>query len=132
MRARITFLVMGLLLSGSAGLRAQVAASTDSQVLGETAVETRPILVPNTCQSPAYPVMLRAARVEGRVLLQFVVDTLGRVEPSSVRAIQSTHSHFEEAARRAVATCRYRPARYNSHAVRVLVQTPFAFSLGRS
>ncbi len=132
MRVRIACLAMGLLLSGTAGLAAQTTASNDSQVLAENAVADRPVLVPNSCQAPAYPVMLRAARVEGRVLLQFVVDTLGRVDATSIRAIQSTHSHFEEAARRAVATCRYRPARFNSHAVRVLVQTPFTFNLGRS
>jgi len=65
-------------------------------------------------------------------MLQFVVDTTGRVEPTSIHALQSTHRYFTEAASRAVASCRYRPAKFNNHPVRVVVNTPVNFQLAHT
>ena len=116
-----------VLLTGARSLRAQ--GTPAEQPVDEDQVEEKPVALPGTCRPPAYPMQMRVARIEGRVLLQFVVDTLGRVEPASIQAIQSTHSLFETAARRVVTTCRYRPARTGNHPVRVRVQVPYDFRM---
>jgi periplasmic protein TonB len=78
---------------------------------------------------PRYPETLRAAGVEGRASLRFVVDTAGRVEPGSVQVAGATHPLFGEAARAAVAGLRFRPAEAGGHRVRQLVELPFEFVL---
>jgi protein TonB len=99
------------------------------QPIAAASLEQPPQVVPGTCRAPVYPTLLRSAQVEGRVLLEFVVDTAGRVEQASISTITSSHSQFEQAARRALASCRYRPARWNDVAARVTVRMPFTFSL---
>ncbi len=78
---------------------------------------------------PEYPRALRNANVEGTVLVQFVIDTTGRADLRSFRAIASPHTLFADAVRDAVARMRFRPARVGEHPVRVLVQQSFAFRL---
>ena len=120
--------LVALLLAGAA-LPARAQDTPADQPLDESEVESKPEVVPNTCRPPAYPMQMRVARVEGRVVLQFVVDTLGRVESGSVRVVQSSHSLFESAARRVVTSCRYHPARTGNHPVRVRVQVPYDFRM---
>lgn len=74
-----------------------------------------------------YPPALAQASVAGRVELEFVVDTLGRVEPHSVRTLGSTHPEFEAAARRAVLVSRFRPARWRGRLVRQVARQSFRF-----
>ena len=74
-----------------------------------------------------YPPALAQASVAGRVELEFVVDTLGRVEPQSVRTLASTHTEFETAARRAVLSSRFRPAHWRGQVVRQVVRQSFRF-----
>jgi TonB family protein len=79
---------------------------------------------------PAYPSLLREARVEGLVVVQVVVDTLGQVEPGSARIVQHAAPGFEAPAVAAILAARFRPARVWGRAVRVLVRIPVAFRLG--
>jgi len=79
---------------------------------------------------PRYPVILRAAGVEGRVLAEFVVDAAGRVEPESWRVLEVTQPAFAEAAREAVLQWRFSPAKVRGRAVRQVVRLPVSFSLG--
>jgi periplasmic protein TonB len=80
---------------------------------------------------PAYPESLRSAGVDGIIAAQFVVDTLGRVEPGSFRVLQSTHEAFATAVRQALPRMRFVPAEARGRRVRVLVQQSFAFALNR-
>jgi protein TonB len=127
----ITAVVVGTLIAGASEVKAQAQPDTTA-ALAESAVQERPTLVPSSCQAPQYPLQLRQARVEGHVLLRFVVDESGRVEPGSVNVVSATHSRFEAPARQAMATCRFRPARFNDRAVRVTVVAPVDFRLPRS
>ena len=77
--------------------------------------------------TPQYPSALAQARIPGRVELEYVVDTLGRAEPGSVRTIVSTHPAFEEAARASVLASRYRAARSGGRVVRQLVRQTLRF-----
>lgn len=79
--------------------------------------------------TPGYPAALAQARVEGRVLAEFVVDTTGRIELDSFRAVESTNPIFTEAVRSALPALRYRPATIDGKPVRQIVQQPFVFSL---
>jgi protein TonB len=127
----IAAVVVGTLILGASDVKAQAQPDTTA-VLSESAVQERPTMVPNTCQAPQYPLQLRQARVEGRVLLRFIVDASGRVEPGSMSVVSATHSRFEAPARQAMTTCRFRPAKFNDRAVRVTVVAPVDFRLPRS
>lgn len=81
--------------------------------------------------SPRYPEMLRQAGIEGSVVLEFVIDTTGRVEESSIKINQSTNRAFEGPARDVIRRSLYRPGRVRGQAVRVLVQQSISFSIQR-
>lgn len=74
-----------------------------------------------------YPDALRDAGIGGRVVLRFVVDTLGRVEPATVETVSATDPRFGDAARRAIGGLRFRPAEAGGRHVRQLVELPFEF-----
>jgi protein TonB len=76
-----------------------------------------------------YPDMLRSANVEGEVLVQFVVDTTGRVERGSIKILKSSHELFTNAVNSALPGARYYPAEIGGRKVKQLVQQPFNFTL---
>ena len=78
---------------------------------------------------PRYPEVLRQSGVGGRVLVQFTVDTTGRVDMASVRVMQSTHDLFTQAVRSALASFRFKPAEVNGKRVAALAEMPFEFQL---
>jgi protein TonB len=80
---------------------------------------------------PRYPDALRTAGIEGRVLVQFVVDTLGSVDMSSVKILQSTHDLFTQSVRSALATFRFKPAEVHGKRIRSLAEMPFEFAITR-
>ena len=65
--------------------------------------------------------------VPGRVVLSFIVDTLGRAEPSSVRVTSSTSPAFDQPAREVVLRSRFVPGRNGGRPVRVLVEQAVSF-----
>jgi TonB family protein len=81
--------------------------------------------------APDYPSMLRAASVEGAVVVRFVVDSLGRVEPASIEVLYATHGRFAEAVRRWLPRTRYTAAELAGHPVRQLVEQRVGFVLTR-
>lgn len=102
--------------------------------MGLTILEARAVdVLPALLSHPrlAYPEVLRRAGVEGRVVVEAVLDTLGVVEAGSVRVVSGAHALMDEAARDVVAGSRYRPARVASRAVRVRVSVPIVFSMRR-
>ncbi len=74
-----------------------------------------------------YPAALREAGIGGFVVIEFVINTTGRVDPSSIRIVRSSHAAFESPARDAVRTSLFRPGRVRGMAVRVLVQQQIDF-----
>jgi len=73
--------------------------------------------------------MLRSANVEGEVLVQFVVDTTGRVENGSVKVLKTSHDLFTNSVRSALNSMRFYPAEIGGRKVKQLVQQPFNFTL---
>jgi protein TonB len=78
---------------------------------------------------PVYPDLLRQAGVQGRVVLEAVVDTTGRVLPQSISVVSATNPGFVGPARQALIATLFRPARVNGRVVSMLVRVPFAFSI---
>jgi periplasmic protein TonB len=78
---------------------------------------------------PDYPGAMRAAGVDGSVLVQFVVDTTGRVESGSISILRANHEQFGEAVRRWLGRTRYSPAEVAGKRVRQLVQQEVGFTL---
>jgi TonB family protein len=77
--------------------------------------------------TPKYPPQLQAAGVTGRVAVEFVVDTTGRVEPGSIKVLESTHQAFEASALTTVAGAVFHPARLAARAVRQLTRQSVRF-----
>ena len=97
----------------------------------EFQVEKQATPIPDS-PHPQYPDTLRSANVEGEVLIQFVVDTSGRVEPGTVKVLKSTHPLFTKSVKDALVTMRFSPAEIAGRKVRQLVQMPFVFSLNKA
>jgi protein TonB len=99
-------------------------------VYAECQVE-EPVRPVDGSRGPRYPAEAWAARREGEVPAQFVVDDSGPVESSSFEGLRPSAPEFTEAVRAALPTVRFHPARVGGRAVRQLVQQPFAFALTR-
>ena len=100
---------------------------TGNEVFMEAIVEEKPaVLSGPTLQ---YPELLRQAQIQGRVLVQAIIDTLGRAEPPSVKVLQSPNPGFDQSAKSYVTKALFRPARVHGRAVRVLIQIPIDFRL---
>jgi TonB family protein len=128
---------MNRMLEGMFEPRASVAARTgappnvaDGSPFTENMVEKAVVALPGSAQ-PRYPSMLQSAGLEGDVRTQFVVDTLGRVERSSVQVLESTHEMFTTSVRDALARARFRPAEVGGRPVRQLVEQTFTFRITR-
>ena len=78
---------------------------------------------------PRYPEVLRRAGIDGSVVVKFVVDTLGRVDPASVEVLSSTHEFFTAAVRETLIRLRFNPAKAGSRKVRAAAIMPFKFTL---
>lgn len=81
--------------------------------------------------SPIYPALLRSAGIEGDVLVRFVVDSAGRVEPNSITLLDASHVAFGDAVSRWLQRARYLPAEVAGRPVRQLVEQRFGFTLRR-
>ncbi|HEX8944799.1 MAG TPA: TonB family protein [Gemmatimonadaceae bacterium] len=84
-----------------------------------------------TSGTPRYPESLRQAGVDGRVLVRFVVDTLGNIDMGSVQVLTSTHDLFARAVRDALGNFRFRPAEARGHRVQAMAEMPFEFQIRR-
>jgi TonB family protein len=123
MRTGVTTMLMMSGLS-STGLGEVVHFS----VGGDTGVDVQPA-TNDAMRIVAYPPLLHSAKVEGDVLAQFVVDTLGRPDMETFHVLKSTHELFTSAVQDVLPRCSFRPAQLGGKAVRQLVQMPFQFRI---
>src|SRR5439155_20024286 len=93
-----------------------------NDVFMESIVEEKPSILSGP--QLVYPDLLRQAGIQGRVIVQVIVDTTGRAEPNSVKVLQSPNPGFDQPAKNYVLKSLYRPARVHGRAVRVLVNQP--------
>lgn len=78
-------------------------------------------------QAPVFPFNLKREAIEGRVRVEFVVDTDGRVHNPFV--VESTHPGFDEAACTGVARWKFRPGIKNGRKVNTRMQVPIVFKI---
>ena len=79
--------------------------------------------------TPRYPETLRDAGIEAEVVVEFVVDTMGRADLGSMRVVSTSADGFVVSIRDALAATRYHPALVGGRRVRQLVRQGFVFSL---
>jgi TonB family protein len=91
----------------------------------------RPVATLVGSPMPVYPAELKAAKVEGEVLAQFVVGTDGAAQPATFRVLKSNNVLFTEAVRTALPRMHFSPAVLNGKKVPQLVQQPFTFAVSR-
>jgi TonB family protein len=79
--------------------------------------------------APLYPESMLRRRIEGSVIVQYVVDTLGHADTLTFRVISATHADFARAVKTTLPRMRFRPAVMANRLVPQLVQQPFAFRI---
>jgi TonB family protein len=109
----------GPVVVDAVGLDAIYEATTDVPGFSPAVVLSQP--------TPQYPAALASVGVEGRISVEFVIDTTGKVEPASINIIERTHPAFESAARRAITGSIFRPARLSTVPVRQLTRQSVRF-----
>jgi len=81
--------------------------------------------------SPRYPPVLQQAGIEGRVLLEFVIDSAGHPEAGSLRVIERSAPGFDAAAYETIEHSLFRPARFRGRPVRQRTLQAIVFRVGR-
>jgi periplasmic protein TonB len=94
-----------------------------AQALDVSELDRPPSLVASV--PPAYPAELRRARIEGTVVLIFVLNESGRVEDPRVET--SSRPEFEPPALEAIRRWRFKPGEKNGEPVRTYMRLPIRF-----
>jgi periplasmic protein TonB len=120
---------------GSHGVRTDsplgIATGTplgSGSAIDERLVDRAPRLAGRVIE-PRYPASLREAGIQGRVVVQFVVDTVGRAELDELQVVETPHPQFVESVRAALAHYRFTVGEAAGRKVRTRVQMPFEFTL---
>jgi TonB family protein len=79
--------------------------------------------------APAYPISMIARNISGYAKMQFVVDSTGVIDMSSVKTLSATHQEFVAAVRSAMPRMRFHPAKIGPRAVGQLAEQQFVFAL---
>jgi len=112
------------------GIAAGVIGGSGPVIEGEVflaaELEDRPRLI--SIEEPRYPPVLESAGITGRVVFDFIVDTLGRVNGGSIKVISSTNKAFEKPAVDALQTALFSPGKVQGAPVQVLVRQAISFT----
>ena len=108
----------------AANLKVQLA-------LTEIEVDSAASLDP-AASGPEYPARLLRENIEGVVLAQFVVDSLGRADTSTFVVLEPANPEFITAVKTALPKMKYRPAKLAGKPVAQLVQQPFGFRIRKA
>ncbi len=77
----------------------------------------------------SYPEDLKRRHIGGVVDLQFVIDSKGNVDGSSVEILDATHTQLGEAAKRVVARLTFAPGKLNGTSVKTRVSFPIVYKV---
>jgi TonB family protein len=94
--------------------------------LMEYQVDKRALLVRGSVE-PAYPDSLKQAKVSGKVVAKFIVDTTGHAKVESIEIVSATNQLFAIAVLEALPQMKFSPAELNKAKVSQVVQQPFIF-----
>ena len=101
------------------------------QAYFEFQVEKQAKTVPSSFHL-TYPPAMKAAKIEGDVLAQFVVDTTGKADMRTFKVLKPERQEFIDAVKQGLAEMQFTPAEVGGHKVKQLVQQPFTFGISRS
>lgn len=87
----------------------------------------RPAMAREGNPIPKYPALLESSRMEGSVLVQFVVDTLGHADMQSFKVLESSNELFVQSLEIALPKWRFYPAEAGGRKVKQIVQLPLKF-----
>jgi TonB family protein len=107
------------------------APAATSKPFVEFQLRKSAVMAPGTPR-PEYPAELRAAGVEGGIVVQFVVNADGSIDASTLKVLKSDHPAFVTAVRAALPSMRYLPAEVDGRKLRQLIELPIQFSLSGS
>lgn len=125
----IALLLAGIVPAARAQDVRNVSATPAEQTFFDYQVEQAVRI--KVARPPVYPERLRAANVDGSVLVQFVVDERGNAVMNTFKVVKSTDAELTTAVRQAVSASVYFPAEIRGQKVKQLVQQPFTFTPGR-
>ena len=108
-------LAAGIVLTGPLSARSQAQDQPDVMP------------VPKFRAQPQYPYIARILDMEGEVVVEFIVNTVGGV--SNARVVKASHPVFNEAALSAVQQWQFRPGQKGGTLVNTLMQVPIQFTL---
>ena len=130
---------IGCSVDNPEGVTASTAASrsaapprvgNDSTAYFEFQVE-KPVLAGEDNPAPEYPPALEKARVDGEVLVQFVVNPDGRADMRTFKVLKSSNGLFTKAVKDVLPSMSFVPAEVGGRKVRQLVQMPFGFKVSQ-
>jgi len=98
------------------------------ELIDDDEAEDRAYMLPGQ-MGPAYPEALRSHAPDGTVMVRFVLDTTGRLEPPSLYVVRTSHPLFTDAVRHALERLRFSPAAVGGRKVRVRMEQRFEFHL---
>jgi hypothetical protein len=115
----------------------RLLAALDQALSLPSAVTLTTDSVRSECDSVGQPAIHRRPRMNlptqkrlgGRIVLQFVVDTMGHPDTTTVRVLLSSGPEYTKEVRRELPALVYTPALCNGHPVRLLVQQGFAWEM---
>jgi TonB family protein len=116
---------LGITLLGETNLHPPVDGVYNEAVV-DRIVEAR-----RTNPLPSYPETLRRRGLEGTFIVQFVVDTTGRVVEDGIRFPPTMHELFARSVRLALRRSRFLPAQIAGQVVQQLVVQEYRFVLVR-
>lgn len=97
-------------------------------VVAHVPVRTAPVVQAASCEKPEYPPASRRANETGTVLLNFLIDTNGKVLESKVER-SSGHRRLDEAARAGLELCNFRPATVDGKPMRAWARIEYVWTL---
>ncbi|MBC7858731.1 MAG: energy transducer TonB [Burkholderiaceae bacterium] len=84
------------------------ATAVETVPVPHVPIRTAPVVDPRFCGKPEYPSASRRFEESGAVVLNFLIDADGRVVQSKIES-SSGYERLDEAARRALSLCRFKP-----------------------
>ena len=91
-------------------------------------VRTAPVVLASSCDKPEYPPAARRANETGTVLLNFLIDTNGKVIDSKVER-SSGSRRLDEAARAGLELCKFQPATVDGRPTRAWARIEYVWRL---
>ena len=110
----------------AAGIVGGTGPVDNAQVFLEAQLDDPPSVL--SSRPSRYPEVMRAAGLAGRVVLEFVVDTSGHVNGSTIKIISTPHQAFNNAAKEAVMGTLFRPGKLRGQPVNVMVRQAVNFN----